>query len=220
MGGGGSNPPIVFVFGAKKGDADGRKKNLSAINTQVAYRAHERRREKKSRQRALANKEDAKVDQSTSQADASASISLKTENNVDFKHFVPESTPREQYSNVLPGHELFVPQNLATPTNTFRSKAEPAYPILINNSNYFRRPTNNRCESDLSSDISSEHDAVWSASPSSHRHSSPGTDLSGLSPLGPVQLNGYFDKALDPFFRLPTAASEREKWLVHFCKKP
>lgn len=216
MGGGGSNKPIVFVFGTEKGDAVGRKKNLSAINTQVAYRAHERRREKKCRQRAQA-KEDGKVDQSTLPTDASASTSVKIENKVDFNHFVPGAVPQQQKPIVVTERELAVPQNLVAVLHGF-SKAGLARPALINNSNNHPRPCNDRRESDLSSDISSEHDAIWSASPSSNRHSSPGTDLSALSPLVPVQLNGYFDKALDPFFRLPIAATDREKWLVHFCK--
>ncbi|KAK5091986.1 hypothetical protein LTR24_005634 [Lithohypha guttulata] len=214
MGGGGSNKPIVFVFGTEKGDAAGRKKNLSAINTQVAYRAHERRREKKGRQRAQA-KQDGKVDQSTLSADASASISVKVENSIDFNHFVPGAVPRQQGPIVVAERELAVPQKLVAATNGL-SKAGLARSTLVNNSNSHPRPCNDSCESDLSSDISSEHDAIWSASPSSNQHSSPGTELSALSPLAPIQLNGYFDKALDPFFRLPTAATDREKWLVHF----
>lgn len=204
MDGGHSNKPIVFVFGAKKGDADGRKKNLSAINTQVAYRAHERRREKKSRQRAQNEaKEDGKVDQSTSLA--------KVENSVDFNEFVPEPVSQQK-------QPVSVVERNIVATTSGCPNAEAAHPILITQSNNRRKPLNHRLDSDLSSDVSSEHDAVWSASPSSHRQSSPGTDLSGLSPLAPVQINGYFDKALDPFFRLPTAASDREKWLVHFCE--
>ena len=217
MGGSSSNKPIVFVFGAKKGDADGRKKNLSAINTQVAYRAHERRREKKSRQRAQA-KEDENVDQPTSLTDAAASTSTKVENNVDFNHYVPETVLQRRAPPVLANREIPVSQNLVAVPNRFITNAEAAQSLLVVNSNDHRRPYNDRRESDLSSEISSEHDAVWSASPSSHRQSSPGTDLSGRSPLAPVQINGYFEKALDPFFRLPGAASDREKWLVHFCE--
>ena len=212
MGGGSSNKPIVFVFGAKKGDADGRKKNLSAINTQVAYRAHERRREKKNRQRAhLEAKEDGDVDQPTSSTDASASISAKVEKNVDFNHFVPEPVPYQQKQVLVADHRLAALQNGLT-------NAEAARPVLTINSGNRRRRFHDKHESDLSSEVSSDHEAIWSLSPSSHRYSSPGTDLGGLSPYAPVQLNGYFDKALDPFFRLPTAASDREKWLVHFCE--
>ena len=58
MAAGGSNKPIVFVFGAQKDDADGRKRNLSAINTAVAYRAHEQRRAKKSNLQARSTTED------------------------------------------------------------------------------------------------------------------------------------------------------------------
>lgn len=216
MGGGSSNKPIVFVFGAKKGDADGRKKNLSAINTQVAYRAHERRREKKSKQRAQA-KEDEKVEEPTSSTDALASSSAKVEDNVDFNHFVPEPILQQGAPVVLADREIPVSQNQVTVSNGV-ANAEATQPLLNISTNNHRKPYNDRHESDLASEISSDHDAVWSASPSSQRHSSPGTDLSGLSPPAPVQINGYFDKALDPFFRLPTAASDREKWLVHFCE--
>ncbi|KAK5944444.1 hypothetical protein PMZ80_003726 [Knufia obscura] len=214
MDGGRSNKPIVFVFGAKKGDVDGRKKNLSAINTQVAYRAHERRREKKSRQRAQA-KEDGKVDQPTSSIDDTASASVKVENNVDFNHFVPETVLYQPKSLVTAEREPSVSRHLAAATNRY-ARAEVAHPAATINGNNHRRILNDRRESDLSSDASSDHDAVWSASPSSHRFSSPSTDLSGLSPSAPVQINGYFDKALDPFFRLPKPATDREQWLVHF----
>lgn len=218
MGGGGSNKPIVFVFGTKKGDADGRKKNLSAINTQVAYRAHERRREKKSRQKAQA-KEDGKVDQSTLPTDVSTSTLVKVENRVDFNHYVPGTAPQEQKPIVVAEHDLAVPQNLVAATRVI-DKAELPRPACVDNTNNHYRPFSHRRESDLSSDNSSDHDAIWSASPSSRRQSTPGTDLSTPSPIAPVQLNGYFDKALDPFFRLPTAATDRERWLVHFCKPP
>lgn len=212
MGGGSSNKPIVFVFGAKKGDADGRKKNLSAINTQVAYRAHERRREKKSKQRAQA-KEEGKTDQPLSSI-PSASTSIKLEDNVNFNQFVPTQIhPQSRPGNFDQSH--VAAHNVAFP-GTYFSSAETR-PNMALDSQHLRRSISERRNSDTSSLLSSEHDAVWSNSPSSARQSTPGTDLSGSSPLAPVQLNGYFDKALDPFFRLPTAASDREKWLVHFC---
>lgn len=211
MGGGSSQKPIVFVFGAEKGDADGRKKNLSAINTQVAYRAHERRRESKSRQRAQ-TKDDGKVDQPTS-VDVSAPTPAKPDKNVNSNNVLP--TRRQQ--QIPTQLETTSPPNPAARAKTL-TPTEAAHRHSLVNRNRRTRVPNDRHESDISSDTSSVQDTTWSASPSSQRHSSPATDVSAVSPLVPVRFNGYFEKGLDPFFRLPTAASDREKWLVHFCK--
>lgn len=212
MVGGSSNKPIVFVFGAKKGDADGRKRNLSAINTQVAYRAHERRREKKNRQRAQA-KEDEKVDQQTSPTGTVAST-IPGVDDVEFNTLNADQT-RQQGSKTLANS--VAPQNLTTSrkTSDATNKSRAVIPFIADDA---KRPQNERRESDLSSDISSDHDAVFSLSPSSNRHSSPATDPNSLSPPAINHLNAYLEKALDPFFKLPTIASEREKWLVHFCR--
>lgn len=197
MGGGSSNKPIVFVFGAKKGDADGRKKNLSAINTQVAYRAHERRREKKNRQRAQA-KEDEKVDQRTLLNEPSAS-EIATVGDINL---ISEQAQQRTAEIV---NRSAAPHGFSSSTTRFETVENQLRPYV------------SRRESDLSSDGNSERDAVWSLSPSPHRNSTPSTDISSLSPSAPAQLNHHFDKALDPFFKLPMVASEREKWLVHFC---
>lgn len=213
MPGAGSNKPIVFVFGAKKGDAESRKKNLSAINTQVAYRAHERRREKKSKQRAQA-KEDGKVDQPQPSSSTERSTTIKVEVPVDFNSFIP--VPVHQEGNGIVAHRGYVgPQHYAAPIIHYSNGTE-AQPVLLNG-HRLARPPGCRRGSDLSSEVSSDHDAVWSNSPSSYRYSTPGTDMSS-SPLAPVQVSSYFDSALDPFFRLPGPASDREKWLVHFCE--
>lgn len=223
MSSGTSNKPIVFVFGAKKGDADARKKNLSAINTQVAFRAHERRREKnlKSRQRAQA-KEDEKVDHSTpaSASDISPTSATKVESTIDFSH-LPPWRPSKQ--NILveetsPTRPSLKTDTSTVPVATISTTAPSVNPVAAN------RPVNlhqSRRESDLISNISSDRETVnndtWSASPVSAQQSTPATDLSSSSPLVPVSINGYFDSALDPFFKLPAVASDREKWLVHFC---
>lgn len=197
MGNGNSNKPIVFVFGAKKGDADGRKKNLSAINTQVAYRAHERRREKnlKSRQRGQA-----KDDENEGQPSAST---------LSTPSIRPESSSSSSSSSLSVSVQR---RPSATP---FVSGIAP-HPLSR------RLLGGRRDESDIASDVSSDRDTVsnelWSASPSSARQSTPSTDLSSSSPLIPVQINTYLDQALDPFYRLPAVASDREKWLIHFCK--
>lgn len=216
MAGTGSNKPIVFVFGAKKGDAESRKKNLSAINTQVAYRAHERRREKKNRQRAQA-KEEGKVDQQTSSAsNETPSLSLPTNNqttkNVDFHYFNPPAT-------VLPTRASY-PVTSRIP-NVAHSLPEPASYLVPDQAELnSTRPIRHRRSSDNNSDTSSDNDAVWSLSPGSNRQSTPGTELSSYSPpaYASGMTNGYFEKGLDPFFRLPTVATDRERWLVHFCK--
>lgn len=211
MGGGSSNKPIVFVFGTKKGDADARKKNLSAINTQVAYRAHERRREKKNKQRAQA-KEEEKVDQRTPLNDASASGFAKVDD-INFVSVVPEQA--QQRTAEIVAHPA-TSQGFSSSHIRYET-ADKTHSANAFHAGSQLRPHNSRRESDHSSDSNSERDAVWSLSPSPHRNSTPATDLSSTSPSGPAQLNHHFDKALDPFFKLPTVASEREKWLVHFC---
>lgn len=221
-----SNKPIVFVFGAKKGDADGRKKNLSAINTQVAYRAHERRREKnlKTRQRAQAKElEDANLDQSTS-ASATASrgdnpppLSTKAEIDTNRTRFSPQQVlqhdtqDESQHSSRRTSQESVT--SIAAATSSFQLQ-----PSCTNTSVKF---LSTRRESDLASDVSSDRDTVnndvWSASPSSARHSTPSTDIGSSSPVAPISIHGHLNSALDPFFKLPGVASDREKWLVHFC---
>lgn len=200
MGGSSSNKPIVFVFGAEKGDADGRKKNLSAINTQVAYRAHERRREKKSRQKAQ-GKEYEQVDQP---------LGVEVDPRSGNSHIIQPPKLQRQSSQptaVTLLEDGYMVTTFATTDGT-----------LLNDSVVHKSPRNNRRGSDLLSDISSSVSAVWPRRQSSNQQSSPVTELTALSPVGPGPLNGYFNTALDPFFRLPTAASDRERWLVHFCK--
>lgn len=205
-----ANKPIVFVFGAKKGDADARKKNLSAINTQVAYRAHERRREKKSRQRTQA-KDDEKVDRATSTSNINNNVTAVSRqpalpvSNIEFSHFIPPTTVSSSSTPALVTSQSTQSTQIVLPRSDLPTAGKPL--------TQSRRPRADRHESDLVSDTSSDHDGIWSASPASNRYSTPGTDLSAVSPL-----NGSLDKALDPFFRLPTVASDREKWLVHFCK--
>ena len=225
MAGTGTNKPIVFVFGAKKGDVESRKKNLSAINTQVAYRAHERRREKKNRQRAQA-KEDGKVEQKTSSVavpDLSEAPSSSSSS----------SLATDQHANDLNFH-YFHSQGATPPTGARRSGASqgqkhPHAPPKPTTTPYFvpervelciTKPSHPRHSSDNSSDVSSDNDAVWSLSPASNRQSTPSTELSSYSPpaYSSGMTNGYFEKGLDPFFRLPTVATDRERWLVHFCK--
>lgn len=221
-----SNKPIVFVFGAKKGDADGRKKNLSAINTQVAYRAHERRREKnlKTRQRAQAKElEDANLDQPTSAlaaasgTDNSPTSSTKVELDTNHTRFSPQQVLQHdtQYESQPSVRKTSQESVASIAAATSSSQLQPS-----------RTKTNvrllaTRRESDLASDVSSDRDTVnndmWSTSPSSARHSTPSTDLGSSSPTAPVSIQGHFRSALDPFFKLPGIASDREKWLVHFC---
>lgn len=223
MSSGTSNKPIVFVFGAKKGDADARKRNLSAINTQVAFRAHERRREKnlKSRQRAQV-KENEQVDQPTSASasDVSPTSATKAESTIDFNHLPPQtsSKPNGVDGATSPTHPSLQSDPSPRPVATISTTAFSINPVATN------RPINlhpSRRESDLASNISSDRETVsndvWSTSPVSARHSTPATELSSSSPLVPVSINAYFDSALDPFFKLPAVASDREKWLVHFC---
>ena len=219
MGGGGSNKPIVFVFGTKKGDADGRKKNLSAINTQVAYRAHERRREKKNRQRAQA-KQDGQVGQPVAPIDPSPSIPTTTRpSDIAFSHCPPQQ--QSTRSAVLDSPKVLPPQQLRIAPPIFESAYGPQ--VFTHPQGYkanVQKPPHTRLDSDNVSDSSSEQDTTWSNSPASlaRRYSTPGTDISSISPTAPGQINSYFDKALDPFYRLPTVASERERWLVHFCR--
>lgn len=224
MAGTGSNKPIVFVFGAKKGDAESRKKNLSAINTQVAYRAHERRREKKNRQRAQV-KEEGKVDQQTlpalsdasapsSSSPVSSSASQPDHQNVNCHHYhsqcaiLPTSTT---YAGSSKSSSLNQPISRTIETSHFQSGIAE---IKVLRPNRIRRPSDNNSET------SSENDVVWSLSPASNRYSTPATELSSCTPPAYTSglTNGYFEKGLDPFFRLPTVASDREKWLVHFCR--
>lgn len=225
MSSGTSHKPIVFVFGAEKGDAAARKRNLSAINTQVAYRAHERRREKnfKSRQRAQA-KEPEKSEEltSTPTSESSPSSAVKAEPAVDFRH--PLQLEASQHSV---HDEAEIPVTASTSTvvtsaalvtiDTFTTTLDQQ-PSSVEGPANFIVP---RKESDLVSNISSDRDIAghdaWSASPSSIQQSTPSSDVSPVSPLAPVSINGYFDSALDPFFKLPAVASDREKWLVHFC---
>lgn len=218
MAGSGSNKPIVFVFGTAKGDTDARKKNLSAINTQVAYRAHERRREKKNRQKAQA-KEDAKsADQplpsdalpTKSTASASTKTGAKLENNVPLPDFVPAQVEL-RFNNPLPHNVPSSDLGRAAPKILHRIQP-------INRVSYIadaKRPSYDRHESDAASDSSSDRDVFSTISPGSRRHSTPGTDLTSISPNS-VAINSYFEKALDPFFRLPVDADAREQWLVHF----
>lgn len=227
MAGTGPNKPIVFVFGAKKGDAESRKKNLSAINTQVAYRAHEQRRAKKNRQRAQA-KEEGKVEQQTSSVTVPDLIEAPTSSS-----FSSSSLATNQHADDVNFH-YFHPQGAILPTGTGPSGASqgqkhPHAPPKTTTIPYFvpervelciTKPSHPRHSSDNSSDISSDNDAVWSLSPGSNRQSTPSTELSSYSPpaYSSGMTNGYFEKGLDPFFRLPTVATDRERWLVHFCK--
>lgn len=224
MSSGSSNKPIVFVFGAKKGDTDARKRNLSAINTQVAYCAHERRREKnlKSRQRAQ-TKEEEKVDDSISPpvCNLSPASSFKAESVVDFNQSPSRKSLHQ--SNL----DNFQPSSTGTSLTSFTSTASATStpttahgrpPAGTSRPAYFPQ---SRRQSDLVSNVSSDRDIlnndVWSTSPTSAQQSTPTTELSSFSPHAPVSINGYFDSALDPFFKLPAVASDREKWLVHFC---
>ncbi|KAK5086527.1 hypothetical protein LTR05_003695 [Lithohypha guttulata] len=217
MGNAGSNKPIVFVFGTQKGDTDGRRKNLSAINTQVAYLAHERRREKKNRQRAQA-KEDAKADKQAPSGEtlpsSSKSSSVKVENDVaNPVKFAP--------SQVQCLNAKFVPRQLPLGHQAqiiSEARVPPQPPTQLFSSVDTRRPQNDRRESDTGSDSSSDRESFWSISPAARRDSTPGTEISDLTPPAPLQLNGYFDRALDPFFMLPVAASDREQWLVQFYR--
>lgn len=221
-----SNKPIVFVFGAKKGDADGRKKNLSAINTQVAYRAHERRREKnlKSRQRAQAKEQEleqeqqnqnARVDQSTSATrsdNTPASFTKVDVGATTYPRFSPQQISQHNTQGE-PEHSSRRTSQTSVTTTSFQ--LQPSRTITST------RLLGARRESDLASDVSSDRDTInndtWSASPSSARHSTPATDLGSSSPIAPVSIHGHLNSALDPFFKLPAVASDREKWLVHFC---
>ena len=235
MVGGSTHKPIVFVFGTpgQKSDADTRKKNLSAINTQVAYRAHERRREKKNRQRALAKEED-KVDQKSQQrtsslhnVDVSSSNTLSTPSahnqnvsSIDFHHYdpfnhggpaesrvpIPSALPRYPANAQIQPQLIHLPPALAI---------HPQKVIFDSGPLYHRRRS-----ADLSSEAASEQDRIWSPSPTSNGQSTPATELSSVSPTSSSSLmaDSYFQQALDPFFRTPTIASEREKWLVHFCE--
>lgn len=220
MVGGNSIKPIVFVFGAKKGDADGRKRNLSAINTQVAYRAHERRREKKSRQRAQAKEEQKSEQAIPSLAPTSQTAFTTNELNsgdVNIRKSCPtkvEDCSKNQIFSVPPTTSE---QPLQFPIN------QPLQQVFSLNPDVKPRPAGGRRISQESSDTNSDFDSIggneiWSASPSSGRYSSPATDLTPPTPASYVQINSYFDKALDPFFALPVPATDREKWLVHFCK--
>lgn len=223
MGSGSSNKPIVFVFGAKKGDADARKKNLSAINTQVAYRAHERRREKnlKSRQRAQA-KEDEKVDHSTLVSDTSPTSSTKVESTVDFNRFSPPLSLQQTTQDESQRSTMATSQSFTTSTTSDTVLSTRLHLLHSSNASRPIELLRDRRESDLVSSVSSDRDTVSidasSASPSSARQLTPATDLSSSSPMVALNIHGYFDSSLDPFFKLPAVASDREKWLVQFCR--
>lgn len=222
-----SSKPIVFVFGAKKGDADGRKKNLSAINTQVAYRAHERRREKnlKTRQRAQAKElDDASVDHSTSASAAAASKSVNsptssTRIETDTNH--TRCSPQQALQHDTQDEFRHSARRTSQESVTSIAAATSSFQLQPPRSNTSIRLLGARRESDIASDVSSDRDTinndVWSASPSSVRHSTPSTDMGSSSPVAPVSIQGHLHSALDPFFKLPGVASTREKWLVHFC---
>lgn len=213
MAGAGSNKPIVFVFGTAKGDTDARKKNLSAINTQVAYRAHERRREKKNRQKAQAKEDPKSANQPQSNGDSSSAqvstkSAIKLENNVPLPEFVPAQA--QSQVNHLP-HDVPLALDHAPSKTLQRIQPINRQPHIINS----RRPMYGRHESDVSSDSSSDRDGYSSISGGARRYSTPGTDLTSLSPNS-VTFNSYFEQALDPFFQLPRDADKREQWLVHF----
>ena len=216
-----SNKPIVFVFGAKKGDADGRKKNLSAINTQVAYRAHERRREKKNRQRAQAQ-EDGQADEPRPSNDLAVS-GIAAASNVDAKPVDADNHLQSSKIETTAGKQAFqAPPQSYNHVLRF-SNNRPAQHVFALEKNVNLQVREATRSSDQLSDSSSDREvtstAIWSASPTSGRHSSPATDLTSTSPVALTPLNGHLQKALDPFFRLPVPATNREQWLVHFCKQ-
>jgi len=153
-----SNKPSLLVTGARRTKPDGQWKKLSALNTQVAYRAHARRREKKSRQQAQAE-EDAMVNRPISPLDVSASTAPKAENNVNLKHFTPERG-QQLNSGFTMSYETAAAQNH----------------YLVSNEDNHKSHESDGHESNSSSDIPFDQDIVGSVTSLSHQHSSPKKD--------------------------------------------